>query len=136
MDTNKKNGSAGADEMNIEPEAGQVTAPAVPAVEQDEEETLVLTFGKPYKFEGETYTEVDLSALEDTSAADLAAVNKILTRKGIMAAMPEMTLDFSIYLAARVAGLPAEFFLGLPSRDTIKLKNLITGFLYGGDGED
>jgi len=104
--------------------------------EEDEEESLILTLGKPYKFEGQTYTEVDLSALEDTSAADLTAVNKIISRKGVVTPMPEMTMDFCIYMAARVSKLPVEFFLGLHSRDTIKLKNVVTGFLYGGDGED
>ncbi|MDL2274330.1 phage terminase large subunit family protein [Oscillospiraceae bacterium OttesenSCG-928-G22] len=104
--------------------------------QEKEEESLILPLGKPYKFEGQTYTEVDLSALEDISAADMAAVNKILSRKGVVTPMPEMTLDFCIYMAAKVSKLPAEFFMGLPARDTIKLKNLVTGFLYGGDGED
>jgi len=129
MDTNMKNAAQEAELEALERDSVPVEAP-------DEEESLILTLGKPYKFEGQTYTEVDLSALEDTSAADLAAVNKILSRKGVVTPMPEMTLDFCIYMAARISNHPAEFFLGLPARDTIKLKNLVTGFLYGGDGED
>ena len=51
-------------------EAEQTTAlvPAVPA-EEPEEESLILKFRKPYKFEGQEYTEVDLSAMEDMTAA-------------------------------------------------------------------
>ena len=29
-----------------------------------------------------------------------------------------------------------EFFKGLPPVEAMKLKNLVTGFLYGGDGEE
>ena len=47
-----------------------------------------------------------------------------------------MTLGYSCYLAARVSGLPVEFFQGLPAREAIKLKNVVTGFLYGGDGDN
>ena len=39
---------------------------ALGAAEQEtEEESLVLKFRKPYKFEGQEYTEVDLSGMED-----------------------------------------------------------------------
>ena len=37
-------------------------------------------FKKPYSFEGETYTEVDLSGLEDLSAADLCKVGKMVKK--------------------------------------------------------
>ena len=47
-----------------------------------------------------------------------------------------MSLTFCTYLAQRVAKLPLEFFTGLPAKEAIKLKTLVTNFLYGGDGED
>lgn len=102
--------------------------------EEDQEETLVLTFAKPYVFDGKEYTEVDLSGLEDTTAADLSAVGKILAKQGIISPVPEMSMDFTLYMAARVAKLPIEFFKGIPTREGIKLKNIVTGFLYGGGG--
>ena len=75
---------------------------ALGAAEQEiEEESLVLKFRKPYKFEGQEYTEVDLSGME-----------------------------------ARASHKPVEFFKGLPPVEAMKLKNLVTGFLYGGDGEE
>ena len=110
---------------------------ALGAAEQEtEEESLVLKFRKPYKFEGQEYTEVDLSAMEDMTAADLCAVGKIMTRLGIVNPVAEMTVDYAIYMAARASGKPVEFFQGLPTKEGIKLKNMVTGFLYGGDGED
>ena len=106
--------------------------------EDTEPEDPVLRFAKPYKFGGMEYTEEDLSGLEDVTAGTLENVGKIVAKKnpGMNPALQEMSLTFCIYLAQRVAKLPLEFFTGLPSKEGIKLKALITNFLYAGDGED
>ena len=106
--------------------------------EDTEPEDLVLRFGKPYKFGGQEYTEVDLSGLEDVTAGVLENVGKIAAKKnpGMNPALQEMSLTFCIYMAQRVAKLPLEFFEKLPAKEAIKLKTIVTGFLYGGDGED
>lgn len=106
--------------------------------EDTEPEDLVLRFGKPYKFGGQEYTEVDLSGLEDVTAGVLENVGKIAAKKnpGMNPALQEMSLTFCTYLAQRVAKLPLEFFTGLPAKEAIKLKTLVANFLYGGDGED
>ena len=55
---------------------------ALGAAEQEtEEESLVLKFRKPYKFEGQEYTEVDLSgywAKSDLTAMTAAELQAIL----------------------------------------------------------
>ena len=58
-----------------------------------EENALVMKLDKPFTFEGQTYTEVDLSGLEDTTAADLQAVGRFVTKKNPAAnpATVEMT---------------------------------------------
>ena len=106
--------------------------------EDTEPEDLILRFAKPYKFGGQEYTEVDLSGLEDVTAGVLESVGKITAKKnpGMNPALQEMSLTFCTYLAQRVAKLPLEFFTGLPAKEAIKLKTLVTNFLYGGDGED
>lgn len=106
--------------------------------EDTEPEDLVLRFAKPYKFGGVEYTEVDLSGLEDVTAGVLESVGKITAKKnpGMNPALQEMSLTFCTYLAQRVAKLPLEFFTGLPAKEGIKLKAMVTNFLYGGDGED
>lgn len=106
--------------------------------EDTEPEDLILRFAKPYKFNGVEYKEVDLSGLEDVTAGVLESVGKIVAKKnpGMNPALQEMSLTFCIYLAQRVAKLPLEFFTGLPSKEGIKLKALVTNFLYAGDGED
>ncbi len=109
----------------LEAEQTTALAPAAPA-EEPEEESLVLKFRKPYKFEGVEYTEVDLSAMEDMTAADLCAVGKIMNKLGIVNPVAEMTVDYAIYMAARASGKPVEFFQGLPPKESIKLKNMVT----------
>ena len=119
-------------------EAPAATTAAAPAAAHDTEdqEDLVLRFKKPYSFEGESYTEVDLSGLEDLSAADLCKVGKMVKKTDGLDPIAEMSLPYAIYMAARVTGKPIEFFQQLPAREAIKLKNLVAGFLYGGDGEE
>ena len=121
-------------------EAVEATAAKETDTAEDDQEgqeiSLVLKFRNPYVFEGEEYTEVDLSGLEDTTAADLSAVGKILAKQGFISPVPEMSMEFTLYMAARVAKLPIEFFRGIPTREGIKLKNIVTGFLYGGDGDN
>lgn len=110
---------------------------ALGAAEQEtEEESLVLKFRKPYKFEGQEYTAVDLSGMEDMTAGDLCAVAKLANRELGVTPIPEVTLPYAMYMAARASHKPVEFFKGLPPVEAMKLKNLVTGFLYGGDGEE
>ena len=68
-----------------------------------EENALVMKLDKPFTFEGQTYTEVDLSGLEDTTAADLQAVGRFVTKKNPAAnpATVEMTLEYAQFMAAR-----------------------------------
>lgn len=108
------------------------------SAEDTGEVELVLKLTKPYKFDGQTYTEVDLHGLEDVTAGVLERVGKIFAKKkpGVNPALMEMDLTYCTLLAQRVSKLPLEFFDGLPARDAINLKTLVTNFLYGGDGED
>ena len=115
-------------------DAPAATTAAAPDTEDQED--LVLRFQKPYSFEGETYTEVDLSGLEDLSAADLCKVGKMVKKIDGVDPIAEMSLPYAIFMAARVTGKPLEFFQQLPAREAVKLKNLVVGFLYGEVGEE
>lgn len=132
MEKNKLDTAERADMEAVEALAGAEGG------EDTEPEDLVLRFGKPYKFGGQEYNEVDLSGLEDVTAGALENVGKIAAKKnpGMNPALQEMSLTFCIYMAQRVAKLPLEFFEKLPAKEAIKLKTIVTGFLYGGDGED
>ena len=132
MEKDKLDTAERADMEALEAQAGAEDG------EDTEPEDLILRFAKPYKFGGQEYTEVDLSGLEDVTAGVLESVGKITAKKnpGMNPALQEMSMTFCTYLAQRVAKLPLEFFTGLPAKEAIKLKTMVTGFLYGGDGED
>ena len=101
-----------------------------PKVEQD---STVLTFAKPYKFEGQTYEQIYLSGLDNLTAEDMIASEKFLSRSGIYSPIPEMSTQYVCDIASRVTGKPIEFFKGLPPKEVIKLKNRVTSFFYGED---
>lgn len=94
---------------------------------------LLIKFSKPFVFEGSTYTEVDLSGLEDLTGEDLLKADRILRAQGNAAPLSEMTPDAACYFAGIAAGLPVEFFKALPIKEMVKVRTAVTGFLYAGD---
>ena len=61
----------------------------------------VIKLTKPYKFEGETYEEVDLSGLENITARDMIEANKAYDRSGGFSIMPEMSMEYALFIASR-----------------------------------
>lgn len=106
----------------------------IEAVETVEvENDYILRFGKPYTFDDEVYNEVDLSGIEDITAADMIAAQKVMSKGGTIEVLPEMSMQYACVIASRVAKKPIEFFTGLPAKDAIRLKNIVTGFIFGAD---
>ncbi len=114
-------------------EAGEVVETSLAEVE-DDEENLVIEFKKPYTFEGIEYTQIDLNGLDNMSAADMIAVNKMMARTSTgIDVMPEVSLEYAINLASRATKIPVEFFMRLTPRDAMRVKNRVMGFLFGLD---
>ena len=90
------------------------------------ENSMVITFSRKYNYEGKEYGQVDLSGLEDMTAA-----NKILEKSGSFSFLPEMSLEYACIISARATKMPLEFFQRLHPRDAIKVKNKVTSFFYG-----
>ena len=61
--------------------------------EQDEPIEVILKFNKPFVFEGETYNEIDLSALENITGEDMIQVNRRLTAAGCAPLLQEISLS-------------------------------------------
>ena len=97
----------------------------------DGENLLLVHFGRPYQFEGKTYHEVDLSGMDDLTAEDMIAADRYLSRNGNVSVMPEMSVEYACFIAARASALPVEFFRRLSPRDAMKVKNRVTNFIYG-----
>lgn len=128
MDDKKKDMSKEQVEVSISP------VEPIPADEEEDEDSLILTLKKPYKFEGQEYTEIDLTGLENLTAQDMISVNKILSRSSTgIDVMPEVSLEYACILASKAAKQPIEFFTGLPPKVAIKVKNRVMGFLFGTD---
>ena len=72
-----------------------------PASEADA--TTLVKFSKPYKFEGQTYSEIDLSGMDSLTAEDMIAAEKHLMRTGVFSPLPEMTVEYVQFIAARAA---------------------------------
>lgn len=99
-----------------------------------DEDSLIVKFRKPFKFEGQEYKEIDLSGLDDLTAQDMVSVDRILKRNSTgIDVMPEVSMEYALNLAAKAAKQPIEFFQALPPREAMKVKNRIMGFLFGSD---
>lgn len=95
-----------------------------------EEKNLGLVkFKQPYKFEGNSYTDVDVSSIENLTAADLIDAEDILAKSGVNAFVPELNFSYLIIVASKATGHPLEFFKRLPGREAIKIKRAVMGFL-------
>ena len=110
------------------------SAAGMEAAEDGGDEKLVLALKKPYLFEGKEYTEIDLTGMDDMTAADMIALeNQYDKRHPGINVMPEVRVEYAVMMAARAAKLPVEFFNGLPQREAVKVKNRVMGFLFGSD---
>ena len=98
-----------------------------------QENPYLVVFKKPFTFETETYESVDLSGLEEISAKDMIAVNKMIERSGTVNVIPEMSLEYACLISARATGKPVEFYKAIPQKEALKIKNRVTNFLYGED---
>lgn len=101
---------------------------------ENEEESMVIVFKKPYVFERVEYKEIDLSCMEDLQASDMIAVNKLMKRTSAgIDVMPEVSLEYACNIAAKATQKPIEFFLQLPPREAMRVKNKVLGFLFGSE---
>ena len=101
--------------------------------EEEDDVSLVVTLKNPYHFEGKEYTEIDLTTLESLTTNDMIAAERHYSRHTAISAMPELSFEYSMELAARATKLPVEFFFGLPPREGMKVKNRVASFLFGED---
>ena len=108
-------------------------AAAAAAPEEQEENKYLIKFRKPFVWEDNTYTEIDLSGLEDMSARDMIQAQRTMERSGSINVLPEMSLEYACIFASKATKMPVEFFQALPPKEAIKVKNKVTNFFYGED---
>lgn len=112
---------------------GDVDAAPQETEDMVEDERFVIKLTRPYEFERKVYTEIDLTGMEELTGTDMIAINKIMQRTmGVdLDVMPEVSVEYACYFAARAAKLPVEFFFQLPPNILMKVKNRVIGFLFG-----
>jgi hypothetical protein len=94
------------------------------------EDELIIKYRKPFQFEEETFTEIDLHGLEDLRGRDLTTIEKAFNKTGVSSFVPESTTTYAKIVATKVTGLPAEYFEELPVGEIEKIKNAVVGFFY------
>ena len=117
----KREDMIGGDEIAVVPANEEIADTLLP--KKEEEDELIVKFRKPYKFEDDTFTELDLHGLEDLTGRTLTAIEKAFNKTGVSSFVPESTTTYA-------TGLPAEFFEDLPAAEIQKIKNAVVGFLY------
>ena len=98
---------------NAEPEA---------KANPEKDPPTLVRFSKPYTFEGQTYTEIDLSGMENLTTQDMVEAERYLNRTKVISSTPEMTIGYACSIAATASGMPVEFFERLPVREAVKVK--------------
>lgn len=95
----------------------------------DKKSDGLVTFKKPYEFEGTFYSEVDLSGIEDISGARLSQIEKIFYKMGNTPTVVEMNMEYAMIIAHHVTPYPLAFFEGLPAKEAVKIKYVVSDFL-------
>ena len=87
---------------------------------------------KPFTFEGETYTELNIP-LEDITGQQLYEAERIYVKNGGSTVGMEYNLEFIFILCSMVSEKPIELFYAMSATDAYHLKYKIAGFLEGAE---
>lgn len=99
-------------------------------VNEADDESMYVKFGKPYNFEGDMYDGIDLSGLYNLTMRNLNNIEKKFYRLAVTSFNPENTITYSMLVAQEASGLPIEFFEQLPAKDMIIIKRYVVNFLF------
>ncbi len=88
---------------------------------------------KSVVFESNEYTQFDLSGLEELSGEEYGNLLKQTENLDGADMVPEKSLTFAYLAAAKVTGLPYDFFKKLSAKDTARLRYTIGSFFLSED---
>ena len=104
------------------------------AAEQNAQREHVVTFGRPYRFEGKDYEEIDLSGLDKlTIQVAVDVQTRLFGRREIASTLVcETTTAFAVEIAAAASGMPVEFFQYMPRGIGKTVKLAVQGYVGNG----
>ena len=96
--------------------------------------THLIRWKRPYCFEGEEYTELDLSGLDNLTVQDAINAQRQLFNQQEAAStlLTETTTAFARVLAVKATGNPVEFFQQMPRGTWKAVSNAVRVHLNGG----
>jgi len=101
--------------------------------DEEQDQDNVVEFSKPYLFEGEEITKLDLSGLEEITVEDMIHASDMLARSGRVVSVPETDIQYTLYIAHAATKKPYEFFLKLRPKDAARIRSRVTRFFFRGE---
>lgn len=86
------------------------------------------TFAKPYKFEDQEFTELEMD-LDSLTGKDISAAKRQWALAGNFSPVPASDMDFCAALAAQASKQPLEFFEQMPAGEFTKITQAVSNFL-------
>ena len=86
-------------------------------------------FAKPFTFEGQEYTGLDLD-LDRLTGKDLVNIEAEMAARGIQAVMPEISKSYQMLVAARAAKVPVDLIEALPIKEASTITMKVVNFLF------
>lgn len=125
--------AADGKETKIDVVAGNAKALVEQTTEDapEDENPLLLKLPVPYTFEGVCYTKLDLTGVENLTAADMIRASDIVERRKNRPTMVlELDMQYLFTCASFATGLPLEFYQKLPAKDAVAVKNAVSGSFF------
>ena len=91
----------------------------------DGQDDGVLRLKKPYYFDGEQYTEFDLSPIADMSVMQESAAENVMAREGFIITENTFNYLYACVIASMAVNKPKELFTGLPLCELLNLKEAV-----------
>jgi hypothetical protein len=96
---------------------------------------LVVKLDKPYNFEGEEHTEVDLAGLKSLTGTDVEKAEKMIVGSVKANQATELSGAYCFAMASIASNKPIEYFHKMSLRDSLSVKGLVQNFLFGEESE-
>lgn len=91
----------------------------------DGQDDGVLRLKKPYYFDGEQYTEFDLSPIADMSVMQESAAENVMAREGFIITENTFNYLYACVIASMAVNKKKELFTGLPLSELLNLKEAV-----------